>query len=61
MLEMASGDFHCAGYFFGGIFTVLDTSLEGFSLCWRLLLENSTVLGTALEGFSRCWRLLLEI
>ena len=42
-------DFYGAGDFFGGIFTVLEissliftvleTSLEEFSRCWRLLLE----------------------
>ena len=70
-----SGDFHGAsetGDFFAGIFRVLEissgifmvleTSLEGFSLCWSLLLgiftvlETSgifTVLETSLEGLSR--------
>ena len=46
MLETSSRDFHGAGDFFGrivtmletsGIFTVLETSLKGFSWCWRLL------------------------
>ena len=42
-----SGDFHSARDFIGGIFTVLEissgiftvleTSLEGFSWCWRFL------------------------
>ena len=62
VLETSSGIFTVletySGDFFGGIFTVLETSgiftvlessLEGFSRCWRLL------------GFSRYWRLLLEI
>ena len=65
VLEMASGDFHCAGYFFGGIFTMLETSSGIFTM-----LETSsvdffggifTVLETSLEGFSWCSRLLLEI
>ena len=46
MLETSSGDFHGAGDFFGGIFTVLETSLEGFSWCWRLFLEIFLVLET---------------
>ena len=44
-------DFHGAGDFFGGIFTVLETSLEGFSQYWRLLLEIFTVLETSSEYF----------
>ena len=48
-------DFDGAGDFFGWIFRVLETSLEGVSRGWRLLLENNTVLATSLEGFSRCW------
>ena len=69
MLETSSGDFHSAGDFFGGIFTVLETSsgiltvletfLDRFSRCWRLLLEIFKVLETLLEGFSQYWRLLL--
>ena len=64
MQETSLGDFHYAGYFFGGIFmmletsswifTVLETSLEGFSQCWRLFGGIFTVLVTSLDGFSRC-------
>ena len=45
------------------IFMVLETSLEGFSWCWRLLLGFSLclrlLLETSLEGFSRYSRFLL--
>ena len=55
MLETSSGDFF-RGIFIlletsSEIFTVLETALEGFSWCWRLLLEIFTVLKTSSEYF----------
>ena len=68
VLETSSGDFHGAETF--GIFTVLGTSLEGFSRCWRLPWRDFHGARDffwrfsqfwRLLGFSWCWRLFLEI
>ena len=45
MLETASGHFHGAGYFFGGIFTMLETSSRIFKVLEAsgnfMVLQNS--------------------